>query len=265
VQKYIEPCGIRSPQNSVLKRIERQNLRSQQTVFKSQKKLDIVFKLDTVLTKAVESFNEIDLTNTDETQSMSLDDTPAVEIVKTSDLNDTDPICPELLDCMDPIDNIAVELSSPTMKMMFLKEMEGKIATISDLAKMTELEINRLCIKAPKVKIAKKVLIEYAAKRLLETEPKQVTVDNENYKINLEVQDIENRDTVIQKNYLHAEVQTAEPILSSVSVQTERQVTSQIVQTKESGCKSTKEIIESCLAEVCITTRYFMYFKSIFF
>ncbi|CAH0748354.1 unnamed protein product [Diatraea saccharalis] len=252
VHKYIEPCGVRSPQNSALKRQERQNLRSQ-TTLKSPKRLDNVFKLDSVLTKAVESFTEIDR-NADDTQSMTLDETPALEIIRNSDLNDTDPLCPELLDCTDPIEVIACDLSSSTMKTMFLKELEGQIATVGDLAKLTELEVNRLCIKAPKVKIAKKVLNDYALKKVFEqTGPKEVTVCNDeanetletkdNVKMDIETQTIE----VVMNN---RDTQTVENVLKGVSVQTDGINTChRNVQTIESGSKSTKDIITTCVAE----------------
>lgn len=258
VQKYIEPSGIRSPQNSALKRQERQNLRSQ-AILKSPKRLDSVFKLDTVLTKAVESFTESDTTSTDITQSMSLDETPALEIVRNSDLNDVDPICPDLTDCTDPIDNIAADLSSTTMKDMLLKELEGKITTIGDLARMTELEVNRLCIKAPKVKVARKVLTEYSTnKNVLKdaemhdvveilADEKPVSEDKSDDKMDVEVQThlMATNDVDVQTNFVSTTVgcvQTDDKIVVHTSAQT-----------NESGAKSTKEVITSCLAEVCIT------------
>ncbi|CAH0406408.1 unnamed protein product [Chilo suppressalis] len=253
VQKYIEPCGIRSPQNSALKRQERQNLRSQ-TTLKPPKKLDNVFKLDSVLTKTVESFTEIDRTGTDDTQSMSLDDTPAVEIIKNSDLNDTDPLCPELLDCTDPIDVIASDLSSPTMKTVFLKELEGTLATVGDLAKMTELEVNRLCIKAPKVKIAKKVLNDYALKKAFDqTGPREVIVINDDSDITPELMIPAKMDIETQTNdkvVKNSDMQTDTNVLTAVSVQTDEINTChRDVQTEESGSKSTKDIITTCIAE----------------
>ncbi|KAJ0180631.1 hypothetical protein K1T71_004035 [Dendrolimus kikuchii] len=163
VQKYIEPSGLRSPQNSAQKRLDRQT-RNHSNI-KSPKRLETVFKLDSVLNRAVESFADVDIltNNTEDAQTISLEITPAIEIVRASELNDKDPICPLLIDCEDPIDNIAAKLSSTTTKSWLLKEFEGTIETIGDLAKMTELEVNRLCIKAPKVKTAKRVLVEYAA------------------------------------------------------------------------------------------------------
>ncbi|CAH1645983.1 unnamed protein product [Spodoptera littoralis] len=164
VQKYIEPGGVRSPSNSMHKRLERQ-LR-QHTPLKSPKRLDSAFKLDTVLNKAIESFTDTGANTPDDTQLSSLDETPVVEIVRASELNDTDPIYPDLVDCKDPIDNIAGELSSPVMKSLLVRELLGKVETVGDLAKMTELEVNRLRIKAPKIKVAKKVLSDYASKRV---------------------------------------------------------------------------------------------------
>ncbi|XP_038215854.1 telomere-associated protein RIF1 [Zerene cesonia] len=156
VKKYIEPCGVRSPQNSASKRQERQ-LRIQNQTPKSQR------RLDKALTKTIESF--VTENSSEDTQMSSIEPTPVIEVVKTSDLNDTDPICPELINCKDSIENIATELSSPAMKSLLVKEFEGKIETIGDLAKMTELEVNRLCIKAPKVQTVKNVLCTYMPKK----------------------------------------------------------------------------------------------------
>lgn len=255
VQKYIEPGGIRSPQNSAQKRLERQNLRSQ-AVLKSPKRLDSVFKLDTVLTKAVESFSETEQSTKDITQSMSLEETPTVEIIRNSDLNDADPIHPDLVNCEDPIEDIAADLSSATMKTMFLKELEGKIATIGDLAKMTELEVNRLCIKAPKVKVAKKVLSDYSSKR----GAKEVETIADAKQI-MEIKTSE--ETPVEK--MEVEVQTNDIVTSNVEtqcvpvsmtascVQTDETISVHaFVQTNESGAQSSKELISSCLFEVRI-------------
>ncbi|XP_023935053.2 telomere-associated protein RIF1 [Bicyclus anynana] len=161
VKKYLEPNIVRSPQNSAAKRLERQA--RAQTAIKSVKRLDNAFKLESILTKAVESFSEANETQimTDDTEMSSLEDTPVVEVIKPSDLNDTEPICKELVDCQEQIKYIAAELSSPAMKDLLVKDFEGKVETIGDLAKMTELEVNRLCIKAPKVEVAKTALLKY--------------------------------------------------------------------------------------------------------
>ncbi|XP_053625975.1 telomere-associated protein RIF1 [Plodia interpunctella] len=251
VHKYIEPCGVRSPQNSALKRQERQ-LRSQ-TNLKSPKRLDTAFKLDMVLNKAVESFDESQKNaSVDDTQMTSLDETPVVEIVKTSDLNDAYPICPNLVDCSDPIDAIASELSSPATKIMFLKELEGEIITIGDLAKMTELEVNRLCIKAPKVKVAKKVLSDYASKKValqdkeLPQEIMEVEVPPK------EIEEIKKSDAENQTNVMcvDMEIQTNIVEFTTANMQTDDVATAQChTQTVQSGSNSTEIIISSCLSE----------------
>lgn len=254
VQKYIEPGGVRSPQNSAHKRLERQ-LR-QHTPLKSPKRLDHAFKLDTVLNKAVESFTVTTVVSTpDDTQPLSLDATPIVEIVRASELNDTDPICPDLVDCNDPIDNIAGELSSFAMKSLLVKELVGKVETVGDLAKMTELEVNRLCIKAPKVKVARKVLTDYASKRI-ENPPcdVMVTIDEAIFDESLPDSDLKSIDgaALIFPNVLvETEVQTVATPTASTFVQTETTPTTHtVMQTDESGSKSTADIIKSCLAEV---------------
>ncbi|XP_041977042.1 telomere-associated protein RIF1 [Aricia agestis] len=251
VKKYIEPCGIRSPQNSAIKRQERQ-LRSQ-VATKSPKRLDNLFKLDTVLTKAVESFVE-ENTSTNEDTEMSLDPTPVVEIVKTSELNDTDPICLELIDCEDSIEKIAAELSSNTMKTLLVKEFEGKINTVGDLAKLTELEVNRLCIKAPKVEVAKKVLSEYAS--MIKQASEEITPTVE-----------EAMSESMVPEFMAMEVQTDEVLFDNVAMQTDVLETSEkhvqsdplsvshnSAQTDESGTKSTEDLVKSCLERDDFTT-----------
>lgn len=248
VQKYIEPGAMRSPQNSAHKRLERQ-LR-QHIPQRSPKRLDNVFKLDSVLTKTVESFNENDvIAISDDSQALSLDETPEAEVVRTSELNNTDPICPDLLDCKDPIENVASELSSPAMKSLLIKELEGTIETIGDLAKLTELEVNRLCIKAPKVTVVKKVLTDYASKltkilTIEEAEFAESMTESHTNSSNFEMQ----TDMIETSNM---EMQTDEVNMKAFSAQTEAVSTAHTsVQTIESGSKTTEEIVKSCLSEV---------------
>ncbi|KAF9805990.1 hypothetical protein SFRURICE_012598 [Spodoptera frugiperda] len=258
VQKYIEPGGVRSPSNSMHKRLERQ-LR-QHTPIKSPKRLENAFKLETVLNtvlnKAIESFADtpVSVNTPDDTQVSSLDETPVVEIVRASELNDTDPIYPDLVDCKDPIDNIAGELSSPVMKSLLVRELLGKVETVGDLAKMTELEVNRLRIKAPKIKVAKKVLSDYASKRVEKaqcevavvtveevpmSEPEEKTVGS----ADMEVQTVANVS-------VDMEMQTVETPISVTYVQTETTATTHaVVQTDQSGSTSTADIVKSCLEE----------------
>ncbi|KAJ2952976.1 hypothetical protein O0L34_g7352 [Tuta absoluta] len=260
VQKYIEPCGVRSPSNSAIKRQERQ-IRAL-TNAKSAKRLDNVFRLETVLTRTVESFTD-DITTTNDTE-MSLDETPMAEVVKTSELNDTDPICPELLNCNDPIESIAADLSSPSTKALLIKELEGKVETVADLARMTELEVNRLCIKAPKVKVAKKVLCKYAAEKVRSQEilltpvtpntttdegviPEPVLISPP---MQPEIETSHNEsqtDQVVTKN---SDTQTTEVPRTLVHTQTDAVPTTHCAaQTNESGHNSTKDVIATCLKE----------------
>ncbi|XP_004930520.2 telomere-associated protein RIF1 [Bombyx mori] len=313
VQKYIEPIGLRSPQNSAQKRQERQT--RPHSNFKSQKRLDSAFKLETALSKAVESFTDVEILNSsdntqssietslvnvtvdsnndilsgiqplksldeaqtplksqdttehlksltdmetdsdiiskDDTQISSLEQTPVVEVVKISDLNDTDPICPQLINCSDPIDNVAADLSSVTMKSLLIKELQGKVNTIGDLAKMTELEVNRLCIKAPKVKTAKNALYLYALRnaamnKAANSEVKTDVTDDtrmipETAKINIDTQ-------TINVSINDVEIQTCDVSTSSVSLQTESATMVDTgIQTKESGEKSTADMVTFCL------------------
>lgn len=320
VQKYIEPIGLRSPQNSAQKRQERQT--RPHSNFKSQKRLDSAFKLETALSKAVESFTDAEILNSsdntqssietslvnvtvdsnndilsgiqplksldeaqtplksqdttehlksltdmetdsdiiskDDTQISSLEQTPVVEVVKISDLNDIDPICPQLINCSDPIDNVAADLSSVTMKSLLIKELQGKVNTIGDLAKMTELEVNRLCIKAPKVKTAKNALYLYALKNVAmnkaaNSEVKTDVTDDtrmipETAKINIDTQ-------TINVSINDVEIQTCDVSTSSVSLQTESATMVDTgIQTKESGEKSTADMITFCLEKVSQTS-----------
>nr|XP_021185071.2 telomere-associated protein RIF1 [Helicoverpa armigera] len=256
VHKYIEPGGVRSPQNSAHKRLERQ-LR-QHTPIKSPKRLDHVFKLDTVLNKAIESFSETGPVSTpDDTQAFSLDETPVVEIIRASELNDSDPICPDLVDCKDPIDNIASELSSSAMKSLLVKELVGKVETVGDLAKMTELEVNRLCIKAPKVKVAKKVLSDYASKRVEKPSCDiMVTIDEAIFDEPMPepqpkgVECVDSEMQTVTNASVEMEMQTMATPTAVTFVQTETTSTvDTVAQTDESGSKSTADIVKLILAE----------------
>ncbi|CAK1581768.1 unnamed protein product [Parnassius mnemosyne] len=252
VKKYIEPSGIRSPQNSAYKRQERQ-IRAQ-TNMKSPKRLDSVFKLENVLTKTVESFveNDKNMTNVDDSEMSSLEQTPVAEVLRTTDLNDTDPICPALVNCKDPIDNIATELSSPAMKLLLIREFEGKVETVGDLAKMTELEVNRLCIKAPKVQVAKRVLSDYASKiEILDevelTKTNEVYEKEETMVLKFDECDNQLETDVVSKNI---EVQTEALLVTVASTQTDNILTRNIAaQTNESGETSTSSLITSSLKE----------------
>lgn len=245
VQKYIEPISLmRSPQTSKKNRPTRSGL-------KSPKKLDNEF-LASALSKTVESFSEA-ITPSDETENISLDVTPAVEIVNTSELNDTDPICPDLIDCTDPIDVIAIELSSAGMRDLFIKELEGNVDTVGDLAKMTELEVNRLCIKAPKITVAKKVLTDYIAKR---TAIAVETVIEEAFSepMTESLLHVTNADAEMQTDGIEVSSKSTQATVAPVtSGQTQTEVfvsANTSVQTDESGCKTTEEIIDSFISSM---------------
>ncbi|CAH2241275.1 jg3336 [Pararge aegeria aegeria] len=249
VKKYIEQGYIRSPQNSANKRLERQA--RAQIATKSPRRLENVFKLDSVLNKAVESFSEANDTQSmsADTEMSSLDETPIVEVIKTSDLNDRDPICLELVNCEDRIENIAAELSSPAMKTLLVNTFDGKVETIGDLAKMTELEINRLCIKAPKVQVAKSVLYEYLSKNAASVEVTSSVDDAISESTKLQSQasvEVQTETTLVES----IQMQTECVAVTLASSQTDPVVTAHcFVQTNESGSKSTATIITDCLSE----------------
>lgn len=269
IQKYIEPLGIRSPQRSISRQLRAHNN------LKSPKRLDDVFKLNTVLTKATECLSDTNMIS-DDTEMSSIDQTPAVEVIKTSELNDTDPICPGLLDCKDSIVEIAEALSSPAMKTLLIKELEGKVDSIADLAKMTELEVNRLCIKAPKVEIVTKVLADYFVKKCLVAKV-TTNVEQSTEKNSIEQEESHNgiidltvdvQGTLDQNPAANQEVPTCQlvtydmalqtdvvpiPVVKFIHTQTDiTPVLETSVQTIETGSKSTKDVIASCLSEVGI-------------
>ncbi|CAH2073622.1 unnamed protein product, partial [Iphiclides podalirius] len=242
VKKYIEPSGLHSPQNSALKRQERQ-LRAQTTT-KTPKRLDTVFKLDTVLTRAVESFSENGTNVAGVTPISQLEQTRLAEVVTTSDLNGTEPVCPALVHCKDGIDRIATKLSSPAKKLLLIREFEGKVETIGDLAKMTELEVNSLSIKAPKVEVAKRVLNDYALRslRVDSTEACEcIDLDDEPSKT-----DTHTDGTPV----IYKEMQTDD--VSTVASEQIASTCSDVTQTVEPGANSTSNLIISSLSEVSI-------------
>lgn len=237
------------------------------TYKKSPRRVDSAFKLDTILSKAVESFKEPTDSLTYGTNS-SLDITPAVEVVNTSELNDKDPICPDLVDCTDSIENIALELSSPAMKILLIKELNGKVVTIGDLAKMTELEVNRLCIKAPKVQVAKKVLADYVhKKKLIANDVKMqeaislddqtaiaTEMDSEMTESEQRIVTVETQTDLVSKCDVF--IQTTPGTVKLVCTQTDGVFKENAsIQTTESGFKKTSEVISSCLSEVSLLAK----------
>ncbi|XP_050680734.1 uncharacterized protein LOC126976458 [Leptidea sinapis] len=277
VKKYIEPSGINSPQNSGSKRLERQ-MRQQTQTHKSQRRLDTAFKLDMALTNTIESFSPVPTQDTD-TQTMDLDNTPVAVVTKTSDFNDTLPICPDLINCKDSIANVAAELSSPSMKLLLLNKIDDTASTVGDMAKMTELQISRLCIKAPKVETARKVLNNYFNKikvdkiitneespnirdvndlenssndvEVLENTSNDVEV-LENTSNHVEVLDNTSKDinSDMVENVAETEPQTIIKDIKSNGMQTDEvNLSHSSVQTDGSDSKSTEDIISSCLVE----------------
>lgn len=208
---------------------------------KSPKRLDTVFnnllKLENALTKTVESFTESDRISSEDNEMNSLEQT-AVEVNKN--LSDTEPIYKLLINCNDTIHIIIDELSSTDMKSSLLKEFEGKVTTVSDLAKLTELEINKFSIKTPKVQVARKVLKEYADKTKSNELPRtEDNNDNQSMKLDDEL-----------NNKIDMEVQT-ELNLSLASTQTEVAALSTQTQTLQSGDMTTMCLI-AYLFKVCL-------------
>ncbi|XP_077284270.1 rap1 interacting factor 1 [Arctopsyche grandis] len=87
-----------------------------------------------------------------------------LDIAQNDMFDSTLPIYPNLVDCQVPIIEISCKLSSPMWKNDFVKEISDKVLTIGDLAKLTEVEVNRLPVKYPKIATVKQALSEYEAK-----------------------------------------------------------------------------------------------------
>lgn len=227
VTKYIEPNEGKSPPSSYIKRQER----SPRQFLKSPKKLEIQFQTDSTPSQKVIEPNVS--CSDDVVMTCSEQMTPAVEVVNNYDLNDIDPICPELMDCSKPIGEIASELSSSTMKELLVKQLEGTVDTVGDLASMTELHINRLCIKAPKVAVARKVLRDYLSRVLKSVEDSiKNNADIVVNKVDMEVQTTLNE-------FKNNEVQTIAVSTTDSCMQTDDQ----------SGLDMLKEIDDSLIIE----------------
>lgn len=84
-------------------------------------------------------------------------------------LNDTQPICLELMSCQDPINAITEYLTYPSwIKHLNTYFSSRNIVTIGDLAQLTSREANRMPVKGnSKVQFVKKVLQHYINKNLV--------------------------------------------------------------------------------------------------
>lgn len=250
VQKYIEVNGERSPQST------KRHDRSQRRSMKSPRQLESSFKSSAGL-KMIESMNDVEIIPLDPVGSnytswklnddtmmsdIDMNQTPQLKVVHIHELNDEGPIFPELINNIDPIDSIVTELTSPTKMLLLLKELGGKINTIGDFARLPELEVNQLSIKAPKVEVAKKVLADHLAKTSQRTDLNEP---------------IENNDSSIwiasvnsTKVFVEAEVQCDSVMTKSKTIQTDVNVLRDMsVQSKESSFVSTNEFINLAMEE----------------
>jgi hypothetical protein len=79
-----------------------------------------------------------------------------IEVPATSD----GPIFPTLINCQESIQIIAAELSSPMLeKSTFEHLCFNNVTTIGDLSSLSEISINNLSIKEPKIQTVKDVLM----------------------------------------------------------------------------------------------------------
>lgn len=119
--------------------------------------------------------------------SLTIDVPKPIDIAQNDMFDDQVAIYPNLVDCETSISEIASQLSSSLWKDDFVNEINNKITTIGDLAKLTEADINRLPIKYPKVETVKQVLATFEAKmnRDLFVNDNDFTLESKNDKIDI--------------------------------------------------------------------------------
>lgn len=158
VKKYIDPpqC-IRSPQS------KSKNYRDGLSFMRSPKVVKcLVKKMENDLPYILGIDNASSkISQLSDICSLVVETQQAMEIADNHLLDDSLPIYPSLCDCQTPIMEIASDLSSKMWQQTFLEDVKDEINTIGDLARMTELKIQRLPLKSPKLKTAKSVLAAY--------------------------------------------------------------------------------------------------------
>ncbi|KAK5644524.1 hypothetical protein RI129_005824 [Pyrocoelia pectoralis] len=100
-----------------------------------------------------------------ETEIENLPDTETqgtIDIVDVCLLDRDKAVFPQLVECDASLENVTVSLSDPLFGNVLLEELRRKnIITIGDLARQSEIEINRLPIRPPKITTVRNVLSKY--------------------------------------------------------------------------------------------------------
>ncbi|KAK7010543.1 telomere-associated protein RIF1 [Biomphalaria glabrata] len=102
------------------------------------------------------------LDSTKNVESNSQSQTALYKATQESQLNNTAPIFPDLVDCKKPLDDILPQLTSSFWYRGLCQLMKGRnLNTIGDLCSLTELQINQLPFRTPKVQTVKTTLTAY--------------------------------------------------------------------------------------------------------
>ncbi|XP_005103956.2 telomere-associated protein RIF1 isoform X1 [Aplysia californica] len=89
-----------------------------------------------------------------------------------SQLDSTKPIFPDLVDCQKDLDNILPQLTSSLWYRGLCQMMKGRnLNTIGDLCALTEVQVNQLPIRNPKVETVRMVLSGFMAQHGLQKAP----------------------------------------------------------------------------------------------
>ncbi|KAG8034172.1 hypothetical protein G9C98_001256 [Cotesia typhae] len=122
---------------------------------------DTIYK--PVRTSTVEKINASD---TLPVTSSIFDSQQSMDLSQSQGMEMTDPICPTLLGCTEPIDSIVDNLVHPVWSKNLSKLFTSKnINTVGDLAALSSLEYEKLPLKAsgsPKVEHVRKVLTDFS-------------------------------------------------------------------------------------------------------
>ncbi|KAK4875071.1 hypothetical protein RN001_011493 [Aquatica leii] len=142
----------------------------------------------------IDSISLFDIDDTEDCEVAFSEDTQlsntltqgSVSLVDVQLLNSCDPVFKDLVDCEDDIQEIVAFLSDPLFASSLLTELQIKnIKTVGDLAKLTEVEVNRLPIKSPKVTTVCDALSKHKLKNGIQVnafvtaEPEKNEINNE--------------------------------------------------------------------------------------
>ncbi|KAF5303491.1 hypothetical protein FQA39_LY09954 [Lamprigera yunnana] len=101
----------------------------------------------------------------DNSETLDIETQDAIDVVNVPLLNSTEAFFPDLINCNDKVHGIVLLISDSVFASSLLLELRTKgINTIGGLAKLSEVEINRLPLKSPKLSNLRSVLENYKAK-----------------------------------------------------------------------------------------------------